>query len=222
LAFALSRPSAVRRRILATAASEGKFEGEGWRLRKDGSRFWANVIIDPIRDTAGNLIGFAKITRDLTERPAAEATLRASQEQFRRLVQGVTDYSLYMLDPDGKVASWNAGAQSRVIHHDHRERCTSVGLGSAPLLFAPSKHHSLEGREHGRTIPLADLSWPLLCAREFTTHDSPGLRLGLHSVLAEERQPYVNHIETSAASASQIAPKSASDNSTTTSSRQYG
>jgi PAS domain S-box-containing protein len=97
-------------RALATAAREGKFEGEGWRLRKDGSRFWAHVVIDPIRDPAGQLIGYAKITRDLTERRAAEETLRRSQEQFRLLVQGVTDYAIYMLDRDGRVTSWNAGA----------------------------------------------------------------------------------------------------------------
>ena len=98
-------------RALAAAANEGKFEGEGWRVRKDGTRFWANVIIDPIRDPAGTLIGYAKVTRDLTERRAGEAALRKSQEQFRRLVQGVTDYSLYMLDTNGIVSSWNAGAQ---------------------------------------------------------------------------------------------------------------
>ena len=98
-------------RALETAAREGKFESEGWRVRKDGSRFWAYVIIDPIRDTDGKLVGFAKVTRDLTERRAAEAELRKSQEQFRLLVQGVTDYAIYLLDPEGNVASWNAGAE---------------------------------------------------------------------------------------------------------------
>jgi PAS domain S-box-containing protein len=98
-------------RALATAASEGKFESEGWRVRKDGTRFWAYVVIDPIRDAAGTLLGFAKITRDLTERRAAEETLRRSQEQFRLLVQGVSDYAIYMLDTEGHVISWNLGAQ---------------------------------------------------------------------------------------------------------------
>jgi PAS domain S-box-containing protein len=98
-------------RALATALREGKFETEGWRVRKDGARFWAYVVIDPIYTADGELIGFAKITRDLTERRAAEESLRASQEQFRLLVQGVTDYALYMLTPAGEISSWNPGAE---------------------------------------------------------------------------------------------------------------
>src|SRR4051812_39391920 len=88
-------------RVLETAEREGKFEGEGWRVRKDGGRFWAHVVIDPIRDRSGRLLGFAKITRDLTERKAAEETLRAAQEDFELLVQSVTDYAIYRLDPAG-------------------------------------------------------------------------------------------------------------------------
>jgi PAS domain S-box-containing protein len=96
---------------LATAKGEGRFEGEGWRLRKDGSRFWASVVIDPIHDEAGIHIGYAKITRDISERKAAEEALAQSERQFRMLVEGVVDYAIYMLDPNGIITNWNAGAQ---------------------------------------------------------------------------------------------------------------
>jgi PAS domain S-box-containing protein len=101
----------VPARALGTAETEGRFEAEGWRVRKDGRRFWAHVVIDAIRDPHGQLIGFAKITRDLSERKIAEEVLKRSEEQFRLLVQGVTDYAIYMLDPEGHVSSWNAGAE---------------------------------------------------------------------------------------------------------------
>lgn len=98
-------------RVLEIAAREGRYEGEGWRVRKDGSRFWAMVVVDAIRNKAGELEGFAKVTRDITERRSAQEVIRDSERQFRLLVAGVTDYALYMLDPNGIVASWNAGAE---------------------------------------------------------------------------------------------------------------
>ncbi len=105
------RRSGLPARALETSARTGKFETEGWRVRRDGSRFWAHVVIDPIRDSKGVLTGYAKVTRDLTERKAATQALRQSEEQFRRLVQGVTDYAIYMLSPEGIVTNWNLGAQ---------------------------------------------------------------------------------------------------------------
>ena len=105
------REAGLPNRVLETARREGKFEGEGWRVRKDGSRFWASVVIDAIKDDQGEVIGFAKITRDMTDKRQAQQALLEAERRFRILVQGVTDYAIYMLDPEGRVTNWNAGAQ---------------------------------------------------------------------------------------------------------------
>jgi PAS domain S-box-containing protein len=113
------RQTDLPRRALETAIREGKFEQEGWRVRKDGTRMWAHVVIDPIRDEQGSLIGFAKVTRDISDRKAAQEALRQSEERFRLLVQGVTDYAIYMLDPEGYVTNWNSGAQHLKGYREH-------------------------------------------------------------------------------------------------------
>lgn len=96
---------------LRVAKDTGAFEDEGWRVRKDGSLFWANVVITAMRNSEGELVGFAKVTRDLTQRRAHEEELRRSEERFRLLVEGVRDYAIFMLDANGKVATWNVGAE---------------------------------------------------------------------------------------------------------------
>src|SRR5215218_4792952 len=130
-------------RELEIAQEKGTYEEEGWRVRKDGSKFWASVLITALWDEAGGLRGFAKVTRDITERKRAEEEiqrlnknlenrveertsqleaavaeleshqreLRQSEERFRILVEGVSDYAIFMLSPDGRIVSWNEGAE---------------------------------------------------------------------------------------------------------------
>ena len=156
-------------RALAIAASEGKFETEAWRMRKDGSEFFASVVIDAIRDPEGHLIGFAKITRDITETMRARQALLDSERRFRILVQGVTDYAIYMLDPGGHVSNWNSGAQrikqysaseivgehfSRFYTPEDREsglparalRIAGLGVDRVPCTSAPLRSRTALGK----------------------------------------------------------------------------
>jgi PAS domain S-box-containing protein len=125
---------------LLTAATQGKFESEGWRVRKDGTRFWAYVVIDPIRASDGSIVGYAKITRDLSERRVAELELRKSQELFGLFVNDVSDYAIYMLSPAGIVTSWNKGAERikgytrvEIIGQHFSRFYTAEDRASAPL-----------------------------------------------------------------------------------------
>ena len=107
---AADKAAGLPQKALRTALREGRFEAESWRVRKDGSRFLAQVLLSPVFDGEEH-IGFAKITRDVTERQKIERALSESERHFRTLVGGVTDYALYMLDPVGHISSWNAGGE---------------------------------------------------------------------------------------------------------------
>jgi PAS domain S-box-containing protein len=95
---------------LETARQNGRFATEGWRVRKDGTRFWALAVIDAMYSNDGTLVGFAKITRDFTEREEAQQNLLEAERRYRRLVESVVDYAIFQLDPSGCVATWNFGA----------------------------------------------------------------------------------------------------------------
>jgi PAS domain S-box-containing protein len=106
------REAGLPARALNAAATDGRFESEGWRVRKDGTLFWSHIVIDPVLSESGQVIGFAKIVRDVSERRAADRALEESERRFRLLVQSVRDYAIYMLDPLGNVTNWNTGAEA--------------------------------------------------------------------------------------------------------------
>nr|WP_167772790.1 PAS domain-containing sensor histidine kinase [Ramlibacter humi] len=146
---------------LRRATRDGRFEDEGWRVRKDGTRFWANVVITALRDPAtGELTGFAKVTRDLTERRAHEEELRRSEERFRLLVDSISDHAVFMLDAQGRVQSWNRGAE--MIHGYTGAEILGQHFG---IFFSPTDRtagkpqNELElARRHGR---FEDEGWRL-------------------------------------------------------------
>jgi PAS domain S-box-containing protein len=145
-------------RELREAIANGRLEDEGWRLRKDGTRFWANVVITALFDDTGELRGFGKVTRDMTERRNAEEALRASEERFRLVVQGVRDYGIFMLDTTGHIISWNAGAE-RIKGYTEEEI-----LGKHFSIFYPPEDAGKPERELREAIAngrLEDEGWRL-------------------------------------------------------------
>jgi PAS domain S-box-containing protein len=152
------RAAGLPERALATALEKGRYESEGWRVRKDGSHFWASVVIDPILDDDGQLLGYAKITRDISDKKLAREALRRSEEQFRLLVDSVIDYAIYMLSPEGLVTTWNAGARNIkgytadevVGTHFGRFYTEEDRIGGLPgHVLATAREH---GRFHGEGV----------------------------------------------------------------------
>ena len=126
-------------RALATALREGRYEAEGWRMRKDGSRFWASVVIDPIFDE-GRHIGFAKITRDVTERKQNETALIESERQSRGVIDTALD-GFAQMDETGCILEWNPSAQT--MFGWPREE--AVGRRLIDLVVAPENRARFAG-----------------------------------------------------------------------------
>lgn len=146
------RAAGLPAKALATARETGRFNSEGWRVRNDGSRFWALVVLDAIKDEQGRLIGFAKVTRDITERQQAHTELLESERRYRRLIEAVIDYAIFQLDPEGNVATWNPGAErikgyapEDIIGQHFSRFYTPEDVASGV-----PKRALAEAREHGR------------------------------------------------------------------------
>jgi len=104
---------------LRLTLENGRYEEEGWRVKKDGSVFWANLVLTQLRDRDGTLVGYTEVVRDLTERRKAEQAQRTEEEKFRLMIESIKDYAIFMLDPSGKVMSWNEGAKRFKGYEDH-------------------------------------------------------------------------------------------------------
>jgi len=173
---------------LQEAAEKGRFEDEGWRVRKDGTLFWANVVISAVRNTQGELIGFVKVSRDISERRKAEEALRLSEERSRSIIEGAHD-GFISIDIDGRITEWNlqsemifgwsrAEALGRFLHETiipvkYRESHLRgirhlKATGEGPVL---NKTIELSGlRRNGDEFPLELVIWPLQMGEEKTFH----------------------------------------------------
>jgi PAS domain S-box-containing protein len=105
------RAAGVPQAALQAARMHGRHEAEGWRLRRDGSTFWANAVFTRLHGPDGEMIGFVQVVRDVSDKRAAHEAAIESERRFRLLVQGVTDYAIFMLSPQGYVTNWNPGAR---------------------------------------------------------------------------------------------------------------
>jgi PAS domain S-box-containing protein len=145
-------------RELATATATGRSEAEGWRIRKSGERFLVNEIATAIRDDNGKLVGFTKISRDITEKKRAEAAYRVSEERLRLTLESVTDYAIFTMDAAGRIDSWPPGAQ-RTFGFTEEE---AIGQSTAIIFTAEDRaadvpeHEMRTARERGRA---ADERW---------------------------------------------------------------
>ena len=120
------RESRLPEQLIHEAASKGRATHEGWRLRKDGTRFWGSIVITALHNNSGEVIGFSKVTRDLTERKMGEEDLkrrteeleilnqelRLSEQRYQRMINEVRDYAILLLDKEGHILNWNKGAEA--------------------------------------------------------------------------------------------------------------
>jgi PAS domain S-box-containing protein len=169
---------------LELALRDGHYEEEGWRVRKDGSLFWASVLITAVHDREGRHVGFAKVTRDFTRRREQDDELRASEERFRLLVETVADYAIFMLSPEGLVASWNVGAERSKGYAAHEI------IGRHFRTFYPPELQESRHPEHELELALRDGRYE----EEGWRIRKDGSRFWANVVITAVRDPQGRHV----------------------------
>ena len=141
------RAAGIPAQTLTTATSEGRFEAEGWRVRKDGTRFWAVVVVDPIRDDNGEIVGFAKVTRDITERTETQRILREAQEQLAvsQRMEAVGQLS-------GGIAHDFNNLLMIIMGNLERVRHEAQGLGGSAANLQRSIANAMRGAQRAATL----------------------------------------------------------------------
>ena len=141
-------------REIRRAAETGRAEDEDWRVRKDGSRFWANEVITALHDESGRVAGFAKITRDMTARKRMEDALRESEQRYRSVVEGVRDYAIFSMSADLRITNWNKAAEGIIGYTE-----TEIMGQRSDVIFTPEDRaagapddEARRARETGRAL----------------------------------------------------------------------
>ena len=174
------RQAGLPQRALQTAAREGRFEGEGWRVRKDGARFWAHVVIDPIRDPSGAVVGYAKITRDLTERMETQKALEHAREAL---------FQSQKMDALGQLTGG--------VAHDFNNLLTAI-LGSLELALKrlpddPKVRilidNAIQGAQRGATLTQRMLAFARRQELKTEAIDAPALVRGMAELLQRSLGP---------------------------------
>src|SRR5690242_18749373 len=98
-------------KLLNQAEYTGSASYEGWRKRKDGSKFWGSITITAIHNDNAEVIGYCKVTRDLTDKKIAEDRLKMSEERYHQMIAEIQDYAIILLNVDGIIENWNVGAE---------------------------------------------------------------------------------------------------------------
>lgn len=177
---------------LKLAAARGRWEDEGWRVRNNGTRFWASVVITALQDPDGRLLGYGKVTRDLTERRQAELDLSARERLLSGVLHAATEHAITSTDMNGTLTVFNRGAE-RMLGYRADE---VVGLHT-PLLFHDPDEVAAREDELGiaRGFELFDTAArePRPDAGEWTYVRKDGSRLRVHltvsTVMNEDGQP---------------------------------